>query len=125
VAGSLLGWILGRRRIAVLDLTVQRPGSPPQMQASGSGTVANRISGQFVNGQDHVFGPVFRQPCPTGMALYARSQRVERARIEHQIQSRGDWLGYWVVIGHSLRQASPRLRTGRPAASRSAGRPAC
>jgi hypothetical protein len=91
VAGLLLGWIADLRRIAVLDLTVQRPGSLPQAQAPCSGTVADRVSGQFVNGQDHVFGPVFRQPGLTGMAPYARSQRVERAGIERQIKNRADW----------------------------------
>ncbi len=91
MARSLLGWIVGRWRIAVLDLAVQRPGSLPKAQAPCSGTVANRISGQFVNGQDHIFGSVFGQPCLTGMAPYARSQRVEGAGIERQIKNRADW----------------------------------
>jgi hypothetical protein len=91
VAGSLLGWIVGRWRITVLDLAVQRPGSLPKAQAPGTGTVANRVSGQFVNGQDHVFDPVFGQPGLTGMAPYARPQRVERAGIERQIKNRADW----------------------------------
>jgi hypothetical protein len=91
VAGSLLSWIVGRWRIAVLNLTVQRPGTLPKAQAPCSGTVANRVSGKFVNGQDHVFGPVFGQPCLTGMAPHARSQRVERAGIERQVKNRADW----------------------------------
>jgi len=44
--------------------------------------MVNRVGGQLVNGQDHVLGPVFRQPGLTGMSLYSRSQRVERAGIE-------------------------------------------
>jgi hypothetical protein len=72
--------------------------------------MVNRVGSQFVNGQDQVFGPVFRQPCLTGTCLYARSQRAERAGIERQIQNRGGWYACWVVIGHSLRQASPRVR---------------
>jgi hypothetical protein len=91
VAGSLLGWMAGRWRITVLDLTVQRTGSLPKAQVPCSGTVANRVSGKFVNGQNHVFGPVFGQPCLTGMALYARTQRVERAGIERQIKNGADW----------------------------------
>jgi hypothetical protein len=74
--------------------------------------MVNRVSGQFVNGEDHVFGPVFRQPGLTGMGPYARSQRVERAGIEGQIQNRDGWSASRVVIGHSLRQASPRVRAG-------------
>jgi hypothetical protein len=91
VAGPLPGWIVGRRRIAVLDQAVQRPGSLPKAQAPCSGTVANRVGGKFVNGQNHVFGPVFGQPGLTGMAFYARSQRVERAGIERQIKNGADW----------------------------------
>jgi hypothetical protein len=81
VAGRLTG-VPGPERVAILNLTVQRPGELPDPQPSRAGAVINRVGGQLVNGQDDVLGPGFGQACLAGMSLNSCSQCVERAGIE-------------------------------------------
>jgi len=46
--------------------------------------MVNRVSSQFVNGQDHVFGPVFRQPGLTGMGPAPTEPHYQRGpRVNH------------------------------------------
>ncbi len=73
--------------------------------------MVNRVSGPFVNGQHHVFGPVCGQPGPAGVSLKARSQRVQRTGIERQIQDRRGWFACLVVPGHAI--ASHRSGSAR------------
>lgn len=70
-------------RTVVLHLAAQCFRQVPHPQAARAGAMANGVSRQFVHDQDHVDGPVLQHPGLTGVRLHGRTQRVQRAGIEH------------------------------------------
>ena len=59
-AGRVPGGIFGSRRITIVNLTAQFPDQIPYAQPSRPRAMADGVGRQFVNGKNHIRGPVLR-----------------------------------------------------------------
>jgi hypothetical protein len=97
------GGIFGPRRITVVNLAAQFPDQIPNAQPSRPRAMADGVGRQFVNGKDHVRGPVLREARPAGLDEDFRTKRMKRARIKLLVK-------FWCHATSILGRGTIRIR---------------